>query len=30
MRRNDKVLPEFGGGLAYNEDPVSSVFFSVW
>ena len=26
MRRNDKVLPEFGGGLAYNEDPVSSVF----
>ena len=26
MRRNDKVLPEFGGGLSYNEDPVSSVF----
>ena len=26
MRRNDKVLPDFGGGKAYNEDPVSAIF----
>ena len=26
MRRQDRVLMDFGGGRAYNEDPVSSVF----
>lgn len=25
MRRNDKVLLDFGGGRAYNEDPVNSI-----
>ena len=25
MRRNDRVLMDFGGGRAYNEDPVNSV-----
>lgn len=25
LRRNDKVLMDFGGGRAYNEDPVNSV-----
>lgn len=25
MRRNDKVLMDFGGGRAYNEDPINSI-----
>lgn len=25
LRRNDRVLTDFGGGKAYNEDPISSV-----